>query len=112
MSQRKRMQGQHRRLLKYIKSQTGGTNPNKLLKRESDLQVRIDEIQKQIDDLKLTVETTNQPNGTSATYVAGAHIDPEVQAQQSARLEYLCTMHQHLKDTLNINRRIYDALCG
>lgn len=111
MSQRKRIQGQRRRLSKYIKSQTGTSNPHELLKRESDLQTRINGIQKQIDDLQLSVETVSSPNDAMDDSVVDTRTELELRAQQSSRLDYLYTMRQDLKDTLSINRRIYNALC-
>jgi two-component sensor histidine kinase len=100
MSQRKRIQGQRRRLLKYIKSQTGTTDPEDLLRREKDIHTRIQNLQTQMKELEETIAEDAPTND-----------DDALREQQQMRLQYLHTIHKDMTDTLNINRRIYNALC-
>ena len=104
MSQRKRKQGQQRRLKKYLKSQTGTTDPHALLAREQSLLDKIAAMDKQIHELTTALESPPSDESTPPS-------EPELTHQQHTHLDYLKTMRDDMHETLCVNRRIYAALC-
>lgn len=107
MSQRKRKQGQQRRLHKYLRSQTGTTEPQALLMREQALVEKMEAMDLQIQELtniltERPVEVDASDSGESAASLL---------SQQRTHLDYLHTMRNDLQETLRVNRRIHHALC-
>ena len=105
MSQRKRKQGQQRRLCKYLRAQTGTTNPQALLAREQSLLDKIEAMDKQIHELMTTIDPPLTDEAATTT-----PLESELTHQQHTHLDYLKTMRADMHETLCINRRIYAAL--
>jgi hypothetical protein len=102
MSQRKRKQGQHRRLLKYLRSQTGTTDPRALLMREQALLEKLDAMDHQIHDLTQTLDGVSDETDQSPEHI--------LLSQQRTHLAYLRTMRADVQENVDVNRRIYEGL--
>ena len=105
MSQRKRRQGQKRRLRKYLESQTGTTNPHALVAREHVILQKIEAIDKQIVELTTALqhEATPERDTDESEKIT-------LREQQRIHVEYLHAMRGDMAETLRVNRRIYEAI--
>ena len=113
MPSRKRKQGQQRRLMKYIASQTGGnTHPDALVKREKEIYHKIEEMNKQIEEHKHMLskfknELNDAGDGTDTTDNVSKR---ELHEQQKKHMQFLIDMRNDMVETLHVNRRIYTSL--
>lgn len=105
MSQRKRKQGQQRRLIKYLRSQTGTTDPQALLMREQTLLEKLVAMDHQIQELTETLDGV-----PDYAYDAGQSSEHKLLSQQRKHLAYLKTMRKDVQENVDVNRRIYEGL--
>lgn len=141
MSQRKRKQGQMRRLRRYLMSQTGTTDPHALTQRGEELQTKIDAMTAQISKLEEgathsdvnsdvntdvnsdvnsdvntapTKSTTEDLLSTPMTHTDSncQLVDKPLAKQQQKHLQYLLGMRQDMTESLVLNKRIQRALIG
>ena len=93
--------------MKYLRSQTGTTDPQALLMREQTLFDKLGAMNHQIHELTETLGCV--PDDTDETDQSPEH---ELLSQQRTHLAYLKTMRADVQENVEVNRRIYEALCA
>lgn len=91
--------------MKYLRSQTGTTDPQALLMREQTLFEKLGAMDHQIRELTETLDGV--PDDADE-----ADQSPELLSQQRTHLAYIKTMRADVQENVEVNRRIYEALCA